>query len=101
MLSPEEITAAIESVTPMATLVKRVRSGDWDARELSAVAVSLEQAILNRSKTDRIYDEVFGDLLALLSVMFYSKDKFGHSRQSEEFRAIEILYGTLLAGLGL
>jgi|ERR1051325_557633 hypothetical protein len=100
LLSPEEIAAAIESVTPLAKLAIRIRSGEWDAKELSAVAASLDQAVLNRKTQDQTYDEVFGGILFLIGVMFYSKDRFGHSRESEEYRALEILYGSIIAGLG-
>jgi len=100
-LSPSEIKLSIENATPFIELVKKVRRGKWSSREILAAAGQLDRHLAEKQATnDYIPDEDFESILALLSVMFYSKDKFGYSRESKEYQSVERLYGSLLAALG-
>lgn len=103
LLSPEEIMSSIKTATPMTSLVINIRNGEWDAVQLSAVVEQLERDISEKKRcsNDRKSDKNYDNLLALLAVTFYAKDKFGYSKDSREHQLIRRLFGNLLAALGM
>lgn len=101
LLSPGEIKASIESVTTVTNLAMKIRSGEWDADEMWKVADLLDRDISERkrSTTEQEPDQDYLGILAILTIMFYSKDKWGYSRDSEEYRSLQHLFGRLMAAL--
>lgn len=100
--SPEEILEAISTYSPASVLIKKIRSGSWDASDLNEVANALEVVLLDKRPNESVDVSMpTRDLLALIAVMYFSKDKFEFHRGSSEYQAMERLFGRIIAALGL
>lgn len=100
VLEPSVILDSLDKVSSAKTLLKNIRNGTWDAREMWDVADCLDERVQACRVEDSSRDEKFHTILSALAIMFYSKDKFGYARQADEYQALERLYGRLLAALG-
>jgi hypothetical protein len=101
LLSPREIASSIESVTTMTKLASNIRSGQWDADEMWRIAERLYRDISAKkhSTVEHEPDQDYPGLLAILTLMFYSKDKWGYDTDSREYGALLHLFGALMAAL--
>ena len=97
----ELIKEIIETVVPTTTLAKDIRKGRWDADQILAIVEALEVTIAERREIgNKTGDDSYTSIKAVMTVLFYSKDRFSHHRETNEYMAVERLFGALMAALG-
>lgn len=102
LLSAQEIVHSIESVLPVTDLGAKIRSGEWLLQELEAISKQIDLDISKKLSKNEFNPSVYyRDILVLITIIFYSKDRFGYDRQSKEFKSLEHLFGRLMAALGV